>query len=181
MQTQTPHPQKMTGRFAYRSGMTNSLLCPAMCRAFLLPGCNTAPYKRLQRVLPCQCNYTAHATKQHTGLYSGFFCNCAHSTAQDTRPTKAAIIPPVPRWSVHTLPDALSAYQIPQPRRDAVQVSTAVYYNNVYKGAGRPCYGSMPDGAAYRRPCQPGGSASAVCGSLASADTLSAVQTRRTR
>lgn len=32
------------------------------------------------------------------------------------------------------------------------------YYNKVYKGAGvRPCYGSMPDGAAYRRLCKPGG------------------------
>lgn len=57
----------------------------------------------------------------------------------------------------------------------------AAYYNNVYKRVqGRPCYGSMPDGAAYRRPCQPGGLAPTVCGSLASADTLSAVQTRRT-
>ena len=39
-----------------------------------------------------------------------------------------------------------------------VQASTAAYYNKVYKGAGvRPCYGSMPDGATDRRPCQPGG------------------------
>lgn len=41
---------------------------------------------------------------------------------------------------------------------DAVQVSTAAYYNKVYKGAAvRTCYRSMPGGAAYRRPCQPGG------------------------
>lgn len=41
---------------------------------------------------------------------------------------------------------------------DAIQVSTAAYYNKVYKGAAvRPCYRSMPDSAAYRRPCQPGG------------------------
>lgn len=41
---------------------------------------------------------------------------------------------------------------------DAVQVSTAAYYNKVYKGATvRLCYRSMPDGTAYRRPCQPGG------------------------
>lgn len=32
------------------------------------------------------------------------------------------------------------------------------YYNNVYKGAkAHPCYRSMPDSAAYCRPCQPGG------------------------
>lgn len=34
---------------------------------------------------------------------------------------------------------------------------------------GAPCCGSMPDGATYRRPCQPGGVAPTVCGSLASA------------
>lgn len=28
-----------------------------------MPGCNTALHNRLQRVLPCKCNYTAHATK----------------------------------------------------------------------------------------------------------------------
>jgi len=29
----------------------------------------------------------------------------------------------------------LHRYQIPPPNRDAVQLSTAAYYNNVYKGA----------------------------------------------
>ena len=92
-------------------------------------------YERLQRVLPCKCNYTAHATKQHTGLYNVFSGDCTHSTAADTRPTQAAIIPPVPRWRAYTRPDALNRYQIPPPRRDAVQVSTAAYYNKVYKRA----------------------------------------------
>ncbi len=42
---------------------------------------------------------------------------------------------------------------------DAVQVSTAAYYNKVYKSAGRvrPCYESTPNSAADRRPCKPGG------------------------
>lgn len=128
------------------------------CRAFILPGCNTAQCKRLQRVLPHQCNYTAHATKQRVGLYSGFSCDCARSTAHDTRPTQTAIIPPAPRWRVCQRPDALHRYQIPPPRRDAVQGSAAAYYNKVYKRVqGCACYGSMPDGAAHRRPCQPGG------------------------
>lgn len=87
------------------------------CRAFVLPGCNTAQYKRLQRVLLRQCNYTAHATKQRTGLYSGFSCDCTHSTAHDTRPTKADIIPSAPRWRAYTRPDALNIYQTPPPRR----------------------------------------------------------------
>lgn len=103
------------------------------CKAFILPGCNTALYKRSQRVLPCQCNYTAHATKQRTGLYSGFSSDCARSTAHDTRPTQADITPPVPRWNAYQRPDTLHLYQIPPPRRDAVQVSIAAYYNKVYR------------------------------------------------
>lgn len=55
-----------------------------------LPCCNTAPYKRLQRVLCSQCSYTAHATKQRTGLYSGFSCDFTHSTAHDTRPIQTS-------------------------------------------------------------------------------------------
>ena len=98
-----------------------------------LPGCNIAPCKRLQRVLPCQCNYTTHIAKQRTRLYNGFSCDCAHSTAHDTRPAKADIIPPAPRWRAYTHLDALNRYQIPPQRRDTAQGSTAVYYNKVYK------------------------------------------------
>ena len=110
------------------------------------------------------CSYTTHSTKQHTGLYSDVSCDCARSTAHNTRLTQAAIIPPAPRWSVYTRPDALNLYQIQPPRRDAAQVSTAAYYNKVYKRADH---------------ASGGGSAPTVCGSLATADTLSAVQARR--
>lgn len=89
--------------------------------------------------------YTAHTTKQRTGLYSGVSCHLLHSTAADTRPTQAAIIPPAPRWSAHTRPNAPHRYQIPPPRRTLHRSAQPLYYNNVYKGA------------AYRRPCQPGG------------------------
>ena len=99
--------------------------------------------------------YTANAAKQCTELCRGFSCDCTRSTAHDTKPTQAAIIPPAPRWSVSQRRSTSSTYQIPDATPDAVQLSTAAYYNNVYKG--RPCYGSMPDSAAYRRPCQPGG------------------------
>ena len=39
-------------------------LHPTRCRAFVLPCCNIAPYKRLQRVLCCSCNLyrTRHKT-----------------------------------------------------------------------------------------------------------------------
>lgn len=91
---------------------------------FFLPCYNTAPHNCLQCVLPCKCNYTAHATKRRTGLYRRFSCDPSHFTAADTRPTQAAIIPPAPRWSVSQRRSTSSAYQIPTPRPDAVQAST---------------------------------------------------------
>jgi hypothetical protein len=58
-----------------------------------------------------------------------------------------------PRYQTDT-----SGYNTACATPDAVQLSTAAYYNKVYKGAAvRLCYRSMPDGTAYRRPCQPGG------------------------
>lgn len=72
-----------------------------------MPCCNTTQYKRLQRVLCCSCNYTAHAAKQRTKLYRRFSCDSSHSTAYDTRPAQTDITPPVPRWSVSQRPDAL--------------------------------------------------------------------------
>ena len=94
--------------------------------------CNTQKYKRLQRVLCRSCNYTTSTAKQRTGLYRGVSCNLPHSTAANTRPTHAAIIPPAPRWSAHT-------------RRTLYSSAQPSYYNKVYKGAGgRPCYGSVP-------------------------------------
>ena len=61
--------------------------------------------------------YTANAVKPRTGLCRRFSCDLSHSTAADTRPTQAAIIPPVQRWSVSQRPDGLHRYQIPPPRR----------------------------------------------------------------
>ena len=132
------HPAHAGGAFLLPCILTR-------CRAFILPGCNTAPHKHLQRVLPYRCNYTAHSTKQRTGIYRGFSGYLAHTTAHDTRPTQAGIMPPTPRLIVCQRPDALHLYQIPAPRPDAAQASTAAYYNKVYKSA------------AYRRPYKPGG------------------------
>jgi hypothetical protein len=56
---------------------------------------------------------TAHAAKRITGLYRGFSCDLPHFTAANTRPTQAAIIPPVQRWSVSQRRSTSSAYQIP--------------------------------------------------------------------
>lgn len=110
--------------------------------------------------MPLMQSYTAHAAKQRTGLCGGFSCGLSHSTAADTKPTKAAIIPPAPRWSVSQHPDGLHRYQIPPPRRTLHSSAQPPYYNKVYKGAGVQ---QIADHAS------PAGSAPAVCESLASA------------
>jgi hypothetical protein len=87
-------------------------------RLLFLTCCNTPKHKLLQRVFRRSCNYTTSTSKQRTGLCSGFSCDLPHSTAYDTRPTKADIMPPAPRWSVYQRPDCLQAYtKIPPPRR----------------------------------------------------------------
>lgn len=118
----------MAGLFFYLASVEGAGL-------LFLPGCNIALYKRLHRVLLCQCNYIAHALQAFTRLYIGVSYDCTRSTAHDTSPTQAAIIPPATRWRAYTQPDALHRYQIPPPRKDTVQVSTAAYYNKVYKRA----------------------------------------------
>ena len=100
-----------------------------------MPCCNTATQKRLQRVLCCPCSYTARATKQRTELYRGFTRDYARSTAHDTRPTQADIIPPAQCWSVSQRPDGLHRYQILPPLRTLHSSAQPPYYNKVYKGA----------------------------------------------
>lgn len=100
------------------------------------------------RFMPSVQSYTANATKQRTGLYRRIPCNPTRSTAHDTRPAKAAIMPPAPRWSVSQRRNTSSAYQIPAPRRALYRPAQPPYYNNVYKGAPLP---------PVMDPCQPGG------------------------
>ena len=114
------------------------------------PCCNMPKYKRLQRVLYCLCSYITHSTKQRTGLYSGFSCDCARSSAHDTRLTQAAIIPPAPRWSVSQRRSASSAYQIPPSRPDAAQVSTAADHASPAMSAPTAC-----ESLASAAPCAP--------------------------
>lgn len=125
-------------------------------------------------------SYTINATKRHTGLYSGVSCDCTHSTAANTRPTQAAIIPPATRWSTHTHRNAPHRYQIPPKRRTLYRSAQPPYYNKVYKGA-PPVIDSCQTMQHIADHASPAGSAPTVCGLLASADTLPAVQTRRTR
>ena len=79
--------------------------------------------------------FTAHATKPRTGLYSGFPCDLPRSAAVYTSPIQAAIILPAPRWSTSQRRSTSSAYQIPAPRRTLYRSAQPSYYNNVYKTA----------------------------------------------
>ena len=67
-------------------------------------------------------------------------------------------VQPARRWRTHQRTKCFHRYQIPPPRRTLYRSAQPSYYNKVYKGATvRHCYGSMPDGATHRRPCQSGG------------------------
>lgn len=142
-----PCSRRLNKKHSTRSVMAGLFFCLASAEGVGLLFCHfaiqphTSVYSGLCSV---HANYTAHATKQRTGLYSGFSCNYVYSTVHDTRPTQADIMPLAPRWRAYTRPDALNRYQIPPPRRNTAQVCTAAYYNKVYKGA------------TDRRPCQPG-------------------------
>ena len=102
------------------------LFCPATIQP------HTSVYSGLYSV---HASYTDHAAKQRTRLYRRFSCDLTHSTAHDTRPTQAAIIPPVPRWSVSQRRSTSSTYQILAPRRTLYRSAQPPYCNKVYKGA----------------------------------------------
>ena len=80
--------------------------------------------------------YFALLQYRHIQAFTAAFpADCALLTANDTRPTQAAIIPPVQRWSVSQRRSTSSAYKIPPPRRTLYRPAQSPYYNKVYKGA----------------------------------------------
>lgn len=84
------------------------------CRAFIFARAQYSPIQAFTARFALSMQFTTHITKQRTGLYNSFSCDCASSTAHDTKPTQAAIIPPVPRWSAYTRQDAPTRYQPPR-------------------------------------------------------------------
>jgi hypothetical protein len=126
-------------------------LASTRCRAFILSCCNTTTHKRLQRIFCYQCNYTAKTQKPFTGLYSSFSVDLTYSSAHNTAAIQAACA------ALEGIPSSAAPPPIPDTTAtpDAVQVSTAAYYNKVYKRSA--------DNAS------PAGSAPIMCGSLASA------------
>lgn len=147
-----------------------------------MPCCNTATQKRLQRVLCRPCSYTTHAAKQRAELCRGFSCYLPHSTATDTRPTKANITPPASRWSVSQHRSTSSAYQNTNapPGRCTGQRSRPIIIRYIRVQECAPVMDPCQTAQYITDHASPAGAAPTVCRSLASADTLSAVQTRRT-
>ena len=98
-----------------------------------MPGGNTLPYKRLQRLLCCQCSYTARATKQRTGLYKGIPiylpCFAAVWLCAKLCCVACATLERI------TVPQRLHRYQIPPPHQTLCSSSQPPYYNKVYNGA----------------------------------------------
>jgi hypothetical protein len=117
----TLHPTKNFGVVQQsKPAKFNIYTPPTLAGFFFCPAAiqpNTSVYSAF-----CAVNavYTTPTAKQRTGLYSGFSCDCTRSTAHDTRPAQAAIIPPAPRLSVsqhlQRIPDTAAT-------PDAVQLS----------------------------------------------------------
>lgn len=121
-----------------------------------LPCCNTAPYKRLQCLLcrPFKLyrpRYkTAHRALQTLFLQFVPFYRRRYQTGTSGYNTARATLERI------TAPQHLQHIPNTAATPNAVQGSTAALFIIRYIKV-RPCYGSMPDSAAYRRPCQPGG------------------------
>lgn len=134
-----------------------------------MPCYNTAPYKRLQRVLRRQCSYTTHAIKQRTELYRGVSGNL---------PCFAAVVWLVHLPILHRLCHAGAYHSAAAP---SAQPDTTVTQGRCTGQHSRPIiirYIRAQRCAPVMDPCQtvqhttdhasPAGSAPAVCGSLAS-------------
>lgn len=100
-----------------------------------MPCYNTAPYKRLQRVLCRSCNYTTNATKQRTRPYRGISCYLPCFSAVVWRCIKLYCTTCTTLERITHAWTACTRYQIPPPRRTLYRSTQPPYYNNVYKGA----------------------------------------------
>lgn len=110
-----------------------------------MPCCNTSKYKRLQRVLCRSCKlYRPRRKTAHRALQGRFrqfdpFHRIRYKTDTSGYNTTCATLERI------TAPQHFQRIPDTTATPDAVQVSTAAYYNKVYKSA------------AHRKLCQPGG------------------------
>lgn len=137
-------------------------LHPTRCRAFLLHRCNIATYKRLQCVFPF-----IHPTPQNSLQgFAAVFPAIVHTQPPTILDQHNKRLHHLRHAGAHTRAWTRSAYTGYHRHAGTLcRPAQAAYYNKVYKRADH---------------ASGGGSAPTVCGSLASADTLSVAQTRRT-
>lgn len=101
-----------------------------------MPCCNASIYKRLQRLLSCPCSlYHPRYKTAHRDLQELFlrFLPFYHRRYQPRISGYNAACATLGRI---TAPQRLQRIPDTSATPDAVQVSTAAYYNKVYKGAG---------------------------------------------
>ena len=134
-----------------------------------MPCCNIALYKRLQRLFCRPCNLYSQITKTVyralQGLFLGFVPFYRRKYQTDTSGYNTA---------------CATLERLPAPGRLAPIQDTTVTPGRYTGQHSRPIIIRYIRVQHIADHASPAGSAPAVCGSLASADTLSAVQTRRT-
>lgn len=123
-----------------------------------MPCFNTVPYKRLQRVL-CRSYKLYHQRRKtaHRALQERFrrlcpFNRSLYQTDASGYNTACSTLERItaPQHLQH-IPDTTVT-----PGRCTAQRRPPIIIRYI-RVRGCPCYGSMPAGAAYYRPCQPGG------------------------
>lgn len=146
-------------KFSTPPTLAGLLFCLASAEGaglFILPCYNVATRKRLQRLFCRPCNLYSQITKTVyralQGLFLGFvpFYRRKYQTDTSGYNTACATLERLPA------PGRLAPIQdtTVTPGRYTGQHSRPIIIRYIRV---RPCSGSMPDAAAYRRPCQPGG------------------------
>lgn len=114
--------------------------------AFILPFCNTAPYKRLQRILfrPCSL-YRKHCKTAYRALQRLFMRFVPLNRRKYQTDTSGYNTTCTTLERITHARTACTRYQIPPPRRTLYRSTQPPYCYNVYKGA------------TDLKPCKPGG------------------------
>lgn len=123
-----------------------------------MPCCNTAPYKRLQRVLRRPCNSIPPTPQNSARGFTEAFPAICRIFSLLCGGVSSYTAPPATRWSISQRRSASSVYPIPVPRRTLYRSAQPPYYNKVYKSiAVRPLLwiharrGSIPQTIPARR------------------------------
>ena len=98
--------------------------------------CNTATHKRLQRLLSCPCRVIPSTLQNSAQGFTGAFLRFLPFYHRRYQPRISGYNAACATLGRITAPQRLQRIPDTSATPDAVQVSTAAYYNKVYKGAG---------------------------------------------